>query len=203
MRLAAILSARTECDVRAVIVLSASVRLAVLERAPVRRCPYHIASHLPEPVSVGNVALAPFGGAAESAAAWPAPQLLRVQSDAQVNDKRTKGDNQSPVNRRRPGGLGVLRKNFSTASRTPSALRGWRRRSYRGAAAHRPCALATDRWYSRWAHRQPPLARDRPCVRPPGTRRPPSAGSSGHAVIRVKRSGSGMRSRYARDRCRG
>ena len=39
-------------------------------------------------------------------------------------------------------------KNFSTASRTPSVLRAWRRRSYRCAAVHRPCVLAAYHWYS-------------------------------------------------------
>jgi len=78
-------------------------------------------------------------------------------------------------------------KKFSTASRTPSVLRAWRSRSYRCAAAHRPCVLATYRLVFRMGA-QTAAARTWQALRPPpGTSRPgpaapPSAGSSGHAV---------------------
>ena len=196
MRLAAILSARTDCDVRAVIVPSAPLRLPVLERAPARCCPYHIASHPPEPVSVGNVALAPFAGAAESAAAWPAPQLLGVQSDAQVNGRGTKGDNQSPVNRRRPGGLGVLRQERSArlqgpaeraaglaaavvpmCCRAPGVCPGdvgaiIQQKGHQGQGSVCSCNLPWAPLAFTMGARHLPLARDGPCV-PPVRERPP------------------------------
>ena len=180
------------------------MRLPVLERAPARCCPYHIASHPPEPVSVGNVALAPFAGAAESAAAWPAPQLLGVQSEAQVNDRRTKGDNQSPVNRRRPARLGVLRQQLQHGFKDTGRTAGlaapvvpMRRR------APAMCPGGVPLVFTMGA--QTAAARARRALRP-GARDPPPSFSR---IIRpccnqgqTEWIGN-LRSRYARDRCRG